>query len=43
VWLPLPVDAVPERLEKPGELGAVPSNFLRGDPVEQIAGEGLAP
>lgn len=30
------VDAVPERLEKAGELGCVPVNFLRGDPVEQI-------
>lgn len=30
------VDAIAERLEKAGELGAVPINFLRGDPVEQI-------
>jgi glutathione-independent formaldehyde dehydrogenase len=30
------VDAIPERLEKAGELGAVPINFLNGDPVEQI-------
>jgi glutathione-independent formaldehyde dehydrogenase len=30
------VDAIPERLEKAGELGATPINFLRGDPVEQI-------
>jgi glutathione-independent formaldehyde dehydrogenase len=30
------VDAIPERLEKAGELGAVPINFLCGDPVEQI-------
>ncbi len=30
------VDAVKERLEKAGELGAVPINFLYGDPVEQI-------
>jgi glutathione-independent formaldehyde dehydrogenase len=30
------VDAVAERLEKAGELGAVPINFLHGDPVEQI-------
>ena len=30
------VDAVKERLEKAGELGAVPVNFLHGDPVEQI-------
>jgi glutathione-independent formaldehyde dehydrogenase len=30
------VDAIPERLEKAGELGAIPINFLGGDPVEQI-------
>ena len=30
------VDAIPERLEKAGELGAIPINFLHGDPVEQI-------
>ena len=30
------VDAVNERLEKAGELGAVPIDFLQGDPVEQI-------
>ena len=30
------VDAIPERLEKAGELGAVPIDFLHGDPVEQI-------
>jgi len=30
------VDAVPERLEKAGELGAIPINFLRSDPVEEI-------
>jgi glutathione-independent formaldehyde dehydrogenase len=30
------VDAIPERLEKAGELGAVPVNFLKGNPVEQI-------
>jgi glutathione-independent formaldehyde dehydrogenase len=30
------IDAVPERLEKAGELGAIPIDFLRGDPVEQI-------
>src|SRR6185312_16734846 len=30
------VDAVAERLERAGELGAVPIDFLRGDPVEQI-------
>jgi glutathione-independent formaldehyde dehydrogenase len=33
------VDAIPERLEKAGELGAVPINFLQGDPVEQIRGQ----
>lgn len=30
------VDAIAERLEKAGELGAIPLNFLDGDPVEQI-------
>jgi glutathione-independent formaldehyde dehydrogenase len=30
------VDAIPERLEKAGELGAIPIDFLHGDPVEQI-------
>ncbi len=30
------VDAVKERLEKAGELGAIPIDFLHGDPVEQI-------
>ena len=30
------VDAIPERLEKAGELGAVPIDFLREDPVGQI-------
>lgn len=30
------VDAVKERLEKAGELGAVPIDFLSGDPVELI-------
>ncbi len=30
------VDAVSERLEKAGELGAIPINFLQGDPIEQI-------
>jgi glutathione-independent formaldehyde dehydrogenase len=30
------VDAIPERLEKTGELGAIPVNFLHGDPIEQI-------
>ncbi len=30
------VDAIPERLEKAGQLGAIPINFLKGDPVEQI-------
>jgi glutathione-independent formaldehyde dehydrogenase len=30
------VDAVRERLDKAGELGAIPINFLHHDPVEQI-------
>jgi glutathione-independent formaldehyde dehydrogenase len=30
------VDAVPERLDKAGELGAVPIDFRQGDPVDQI-------
>jgi glutathione-independent formaldehyde dehydrogenase len=30
------VDMVAERLEKAGEIGAVPIDFLEGDPVEQI-------
>ena len=30
------VDAVPDRLDKAGELGAIPINFLHGNPVEQI-------
>ena len=30
------VDNIRERLEKAGELGAVPINFTEGDPVEQI-------
>jgi len=30
------VDAIQERLEKAGELGAVPIDFLAGDPVELI-------
>jgi glutathione-independent formaldehyde dehydrogenase len=30
------VDAVPERLDKAGELGAVPVDHRQGDPVEQI-------
>ena len=30
------VDSIPERLDKAGELGAVPVDFRRGDPVEQI-------
>jgi glutathione-independent formaldehyde dehydrogenase len=30
------VDRVPERLDKAGELGAVPVDFSQGDPVEQI-------
>ncbi len=33
------VDAVKERLEKAGELGCVPIDFLHGDPVEQIKAE----
>src|ERR1700691_3867892 len=33
------IDAIPERLEKAGELGAVPINFLRTDPVEEIRGQ----
>jgi glutathione-independent formaldehyde dehydrogenase len=31
------VDRVPERLEKAGELGAMPIDFSAGDPVAQIA------
>jgi glutathione-independent formaldehyde dehydrogenase len=31
------VDRVPERLEKAGELGAVPIDYTAGDPVEQIS------
>src|SRR6201994_4818864 len=38
------VDRVPERLAKAGQIGAVPVDFSRGDPVQQIkdqtAGEG---
>jgi glutathione-independent formaldehyde dehydrogenase len=30
------VDYIPERLEKAGELGAIPIDFRKGDPVEQI-------
>jgi threonine dehydrogenase-like Zn-dependent dehydrogenase len=30
------VDMIAERLEKAGQIGAVPINFLEGDPVEQI-------
>lgn len=30
------VDAVPERLEKAKQLGAIPIDFSKGDPVEQI-------
>lgn len=30
------IDAIPERLDKAGELGAIPINFLGNDPVEQI-------
>jgi glutathione-independent formaldehyde dehydrogenase len=30
------VDAVPERLDKAGEIGGVPVNYRQGDPVEQI-------
>ncbi|TMD58340.1 MAG: alcohol dehydrogenase [Chloroflexi bacterium] len=30
------VDYIPERLEKAGELGAIPIDFRVGDPVEQI-------
>jgi len=30
------VDAIPERLEKAGELGAIPINFIECDPVERI-------
>ena len=30
------VDDIPARLEKAGEVGAVPIDFSRGDPVEQI-------
>lgn len=33
------VDAAAERLQKAGELGTVPIDFLRGDPVEQIREE----
>jgi glutathione-independent formaldehyde dehydrogenase len=30
------VDAIPARLAKAGEIGAIPIDFSRGDPVEQI-------
>jgi glutathione-independent formaldehyde dehydrogenase len=30
------VDMIPERLEKAGETGAVPIDFLEGDPTDQI-------
>src|SRR5919201_137972 len=30
------VDAVPERLDKAGEIGAVPVDYRQGDPVDQI-------
>ncbi len=30
------IDRVPERLDKAKELGAIPVDFLKGDPVEQI-------
>jgi glutathione-independent formaldehyde dehydrogenase len=30
------VDAVPERLDKAGEIGAVPVDYRQGDPVEQV-------
>jgi glutathione-independent formaldehyde dehydrogenase len=30
------IDAVPERLDKAGELGAIPINFIHCDPVEEI-------
>jgi glutathione-independent formaldehyde dehydrogenase len=30
------IDAIAERLQKAGELGAVPINFLHSDPVEEI-------
>jgi glutathione-independent formaldehyde dehydrogenase len=30
------IDAIPERLEKAGELGAIPINFMRSDPVEEV-------
>ncbi len=33
------IDAVKERLEKAGELGGIPIDFLQGDPVEQIKAE----
>jgi glutathione-independent formaldehyde dehydrogenase len=33
------IDAIAERLEKAGELGAIPINFLNSDPVEEIRRE----
>lgn len=30
------VDYIPERLDKAGEMGAIPIDFRKGDPVEQI-------
>ena len=30
------VDRVPERLEKAKEIGAIPIDFSKGDPAEQI-------
>jgi glutathione-independent formaldehyde dehydrogenase len=41
------VDAIPERLDKAGEIGAVPIDYRQGDPVEQVRerrrADGLAP
>src|SRR6059058_6445689 len=33
------VDDIPVRLEKAGEIGAIPIDFSQGDPVEQILGQ----
>lgn len=33
------VDRVPERLEKAGSIGAIPINFSKADPIEQIRAE----
>jgi glutathione-independent formaldehyde dehydrogenase len=30
------VDAVPERRDEAGEIGAVPLDYRQGDPVEQM-------